>query len=132
MVDLSSISGGYSGDIHGATRVLALVVAPNGSISGTWSSTILGLPTMFPISGHAVHSSFNNDAVHFYVAGFGIAYDQSKQPPVLHSANAIVGFANVQSGSPPQSLSVSLSWAEDASGYSEITNAWGDQVLTRI
>lgn len=131
MTDFSLLSGTYSANIHGATRTLAIGVGPNGAISGTWSSTILGIATVFPMSGHAIHSAFNNDAVYFHVSGFGIAYDQTKQPPVLYSTNAIVGFANVQSNNHPQTLSVSISWAEDNSGYGEVTDAWGALVLNR-
>jgi hypothetical protein len=131
MADFTLLSGTYSADINGSTRILTMGVGPNGIIAGSWTSTILGIGTVFPVSGHVVHSTFNNDAVYFHVAGFGIAYDQSKQPPILHSANAIVGFANVQSTNPPQTLSVSISWAEDNVGYGELTDAWGAQVLNR-
>ncbi len=128
---MDTLTGTYSASTHGMTRTLTLNVLPNGALSGTWDSSIQGLPAKFDLTGVVVRSQFNADGVYFSLAGHGTAYDQSHQPPTLVAANAIAGIASFAKGATPTAVTITLAWGEDGPGHSEVSDAWSNIVLLR-
>ena len=126
----------YSNSIQGMTRTLIIDRQDDTThtLSGSWASSINGVPATFPVAGSFLPAPGGNvNALLFVLSGLAdvVTGQTPPMPATWRAFNAVIGYAEIQNPGQVDRLYITIAWAEDNPGYAKSTSAWTPTFLIR-